>query len=284
MKTWLASIALAAAALLLAALGGLMLGVLGATLKVKGGDQLPMEPRGPAPDFTLKDVLQGKILIDVTVPLQPPKVRTVFVPEGKSASLEAQALLGPGVSVVTAYQNVSAIHLQSGSEHVDCDVLICGDDESTKNGIKQYLLAVSQLRLSLDEEASFLCSVKIEHGFLLPLNLLAGLMSRFSDDWDPIISSYDRMSHRGFSAQHHVHHCLDRWFIHRAGGKNGRKVPGEIRLRNPRLPAFLNDVTLRDLRLGTSSVDLRIHRHGKDVSLEVMGTRGQVQVSLVLAS
>ncbi|WP_129127397.1 hypothetical protein [Geomonas oryzae] len=75
------------------------------------------------------------------------------------------------------------------------------NDESTKNGIKQYLLAVSQLRLSLDEEASFLCSVKIEHGFLLPLNLLAGLMSRFSDDWDPIISSYDRMSHRGFSAQ-----------------------------------------------------------------------------------
>lgn len=75
------------------------------------------------------------------------------------------------------------------------------NDESTKNGIKQYLLNVSQLRLSLDEEASFLCSVKIEHGFLLPLNLLAGLMSRFSDDWDPIISCYDRMAGKGFSAQ-----------------------------------------------------------------------------------
>jgi hypothetical protein len=43
-------------------------------------------------------------------------------------------------------------------------------------------------------------------------------------------------------------------------------------------------VMLRDLRLGPSSVDLRIRRHGNDVSLEVMGTRGQVQVSLVLAS
>jgi glycogen debranching enzyme len=58
---------------------------------------------------------------------------------------------------------------------------------------------------------------------------------------------------------------------------------GEIRLRNPRLPAFLNEVILRGLQLGPSSVDLCIRRHGDDVSLEVMGTRGQVQVSLVLA-
>jgi glycogen debranching enzyme len=58
---------------------------------------------------------------------------------------------------------------------------------------------------------------------------------------------------------------------------------GEIRLRNPRLPAFLNEVILRELRLGSSSVDLRIRRHGEDVSLEVIRTRGRVQVSLVLA-
>jgi glycogen debranching enzyme len=57
---------------------------------------------------------------------------------------------------------------------------------------------------------------------------------------------------------------------------------GEIRLRNPRLPAFLNEVFLRELKLGSSSVDLRIRRHGDDVSLEVMGTRGRIQVSLVL--
>ena len=58
---------------------------------------------------------------------------------------------------------------------------------------------------------------------------------------------------------------------------------GEIRLRNPRLPAFLNDVILRDLQLGTSSVDLRVRRHGDDVSLEVLRTRGQIRVSIVLA-
>ncbi len=58
---------------------------------------------------------------------------------------------------------------------------------------------------------------------------------------------------------------------------------GEIRLRNPRLPAFLSEVVLRELRLGPSSVDLRVRRHGDDVSLEVMGTRGRIQVSIVLA-
>jgi glycogen debranching enzyme len=58
---------------------------------------------------------------------------------------------------------------------------------------------------------------------------------------------------------------------------------GEIRLRNPRLPAFLNEVILRELRLGTSSVDLRISRHGDEVSLEVLRTRGRIQVSIVLA-
>src|SRR5579862_461489 len=58
---------------------------------------------------------------------------------------------------------------------------------------------------------------------------------------------------------------------------------GEIRLRNPRLPAFLNEVVLRDLRLGTSSADLRLRRHDDEVSLEVMKTRGKIQVSIVLS-
>src|SRR5271156_1472562 len=58
---------------------------------------------------------------------------------------------------------------------------------------------------------------------------------------------------------------------------------GEIRLHNPRLPAFLNEVVLRDLRLGVSSADLRVRRHGDEVSLEVMKTKGQIQVSIVLS-
>lgn len=83
----------------------------------------------------VKEALKGKILIDVTVPLQPPKIRTVHLPEGKAASLESQALLGPETRVVTAYQHVSAVHLQDGEHAPDCDVLICGDDEAAKDEV-----------------------------------------------------------------------------------------------------------------------------------------------------
>jgi glycogen debranching enzyme len=58
---------------------------------------------------------------------------------------------------------------------------------------------------------------------------------------------------------------------------------GEIRLSNPHLPAFLDWVILRDVRLGTSTVDLRFRRHGEDVSLEVLRRHGQIQISIVLA-
>jgi glycogen debranching enzyme len=60
-------------------------------------------------------------------------------------------------------------------------------------------------------------------------------------------------------------------------------VRSEIRLRNPNLPTFLNEVTLRQLQLGASTVDLRITRHGDDVSFEVLRRRGKIQVSIVLA-
>ncbi len=58
---------------------------------------------------SVKDVLQGKIWSILTVPLEPPNMRTVVhVPEGKAAALEAQAILGDDVRVVWAFQNVSA--------------------------------------------------------------------------------------------------------------------------------------------------------------------------------
>lgn len=57
---------------------------------------------------------------------------------------------------------------------------------------------------------------------------------------------------------------------------------GEIRFRDPRLPSFLQHVTLRDVRLGESSVDLCLRKHNDDVSLEVLRSRGQIRVSIVL--
>lgn len=80
----------------------------------------------------VKEFLSGKILIDVTVPLQPPQVRTVYVPEGKAAALEARTILGDGVRLVSAFQNVSSEKLKNPEEDVACDVLVTGDDAEAK--------------------------------------------------------------------------------------------------------------------------------------------------------
>lgn len=72
--------------------------------------------------------LAGKILIDVTVPLVPPKVSRVQLPEGGSAVEAVQKLLGEGVRVVSAFQNISAHHLTKLDEQIECDVLVCADD------------------------------------------------------------------------------------------------------------------------------------------------------------
>jgi NADPH-dependent F420 reductase len=74
--------------------------------------------------------ITGKILIDATVPLVPPKVSQVQLPDGQSAVATIQALLGKSVRVVSAFQNVSAQHLSDLDHPVDCDVLVCGDDQA----------------------------------------------------------------------------------------------------------------------------------------------------------
>lgn len=79
----------------------------------------------------VRDAVQGKILIDVTVPLVPPKVARVQLPEEGSAGQIAQQLLGENVRVVSAFQNVAAAHLQDGSE-LECDVLVCGDNKEAR--------------------------------------------------------------------------------------------------------------------------------------------------------
>lgn len=75
---------------------------------------------------SVKAPLAGKILVDVTVPLVPPKVARVQLPEQGSAGQIAQRVLGESVRVVTAFQNVAAHHLLEGQEF-SCDVLVCGD-------------------------------------------------------------------------------------------------------------------------------------------------------------
>jgi hypothetical protein len=81
-------------------------------------------------EFIKADV-QGKIFVDVTVPLVPPKVTKVQMPAEGSAAQQAQSILGENVRVVAAFQNISYENLLSGEE-VDCDVLVTGSDKDAR--------------------------------------------------------------------------------------------------------------------------------------------------------
>lgn len=81
-----------------------------------------------------KAELTGKILIDATVPLMPPKVGTVQLPEGGSAAVNAQKMLGDDVVVVSAFQNVAADKLKSDAD-LECDVLVAGDKVAARQAV-----------------------------------------------------------------------------------------------------------------------------------------------------
>jgi NADPH-dependent F420 reductase len=76
--------------------------------------------------------LEGRVVIDITVPLKPPRVSEVHLPAGQAAALEAQAILGPGTKVVAALHHVSAAHLAEPDHAIDCDVLVCANDEAAR--------------------------------------------------------------------------------------------------------------------------------------------------------
>ena len=85
---------------------------------------------------SVKSQLEGKILIDVTVPLVPPKVARVQLPPEGSAGIIAQNLLGDGVRVVSAFQNVPAALLPTDKE-IDCDVLVTGNNVDAREVVIQ---------------------------------------------------------------------------------------------------------------------------------------------------
>jgi len=114
-----------------------------AEVDVRGTDNLAAAQAGDIVTLTVpfshqaptleqvKPALQGKILIDVTVPLVPPKVMRVQLPAEGSAGQIAQRICGEGVRVVSAFQNVPAAALQE-AHPLDCDVLVCGDDKDAR--------------------------------------------------------------------------------------------------------------------------------------------------------
>ena len=85
--------------------------------------------------LSVRALLTGKILVDVTVPLVPPKVDRVQLPAGGSAVQALQDELGPDVRVVSAFQNVSAVHLKKIDHAIECDVFVCGDDAQAREEV-----------------------------------------------------------------------------------------------------------------------------------------------------
>ena len=116
--------------------------------------------------------LQGKILIDTTVPLVPPKVSRVQLPEQGSAGQIAQGILGDGVHVVAAFQNVPAPHLQAQGE-LDCDVLVCGNSKEARARVIELVEATGMRGLhggpienaaAVEAMTSLLIFVNKQHG------------------------------------------------------------------------------------------------------------------------
>lgn len=88
---------------------------------------------------SVKDHLEGKILIDVCVPLDPDNPRKMQPPVAGSATEEAQAMLGESTKVVAAFQNVSAHELRHIGHSIDCDVLVCGNDREARQTVMQLV-------------------------------------------------------------------------------------------------------------------------------------------------
>lgn len=84
---------------------------------------------------SVKDQLHGKIFVDVSVPLDPENARQVIMPPAGSATQEAKAILGDGVNVVCALQNISAHLLRDVNAEIDCDVLVCGTPKEARETV-----------------------------------------------------------------------------------------------------------------------------------------------------
>lgn len=89
---------------------------------------------------SIKPALVGKILVDVTVPLVPPKVTRVQMPPSGSAALEALEIVGEGVEVASAFQNISYEHLNK-NDGIECDVLVTGTSKETRALVLELVAA-----------------------------------------------------------------------------------------------------------------------------------------------
>lgn len=121
---------------------------------------------------TVKSQLQGKIFVDVSVPLDPENPRRMKMPPEGSATEEAQAFLGPATKVVAAFQNVSAHLLREPHHPIECDVLLCGNDAEAKRtvsglvaemGLQAYDVGPAESARVVEGLTSLLIRLNIRH-------------------------------------------------------------------------------------------------------------------------
>ena len=120
----------------------------------------------------LKDVLDGKIVVDVVVPIVPPKVTKVQMPPAGSVAQEAQEILGENCRVVDAFQNISYERLMNKDEDVDCDVLVCGKSKAAREvviglvadtGLKGWDAGPIENAVVVEGMTSVLIGLNIQH-------------------------------------------------------------------------------------------------------------------------
>jgi len=113
------------------------------TEAARSGDIVVVTVPWGANEATLAEIraeVQGKIVVDTTVPLVPPKVMRVQLPPDGSAAMRTQRLLGEGVRVVAAFHNVAA-HKLAIEAIVDCDVLVFGDQKEARESVIELATA-----------------------------------------------------------------------------------------------------------------------------------------------
>jgi len=93
---------------------------------------------------SLNGFLLDKLLIDVTVPLNPQKKTKVQMPSAGSAAQETCLILGSTIQVAAAFHNISYENLITDNHKVDCDVLVTGTS-----------IEVRQATLGLVKDAGF---------------------------------------------------------------------------------------------------------------------------------
>ena len=103
----------------------------------KNSDLIVITVPFSAQEATLQDIkehVQGKIVVDTTVPLMPPKVMRVQMPEEGSAAARAEKILGDNVQLVSAFHSVAAHRLATDDE-IHCDVMVFGDKKAARQTI-----------------------------------------------------------------------------------------------------------------------------------------------------